>query len=114
MLKNLTTGDAYVGQSVDIGRRYKQHMGSLLGGLYGYTKEHHNSYLKARFYTEDVSEWAFIILELLPKDCKKEDLLKREKHYILLHGNLNVRGRTKSTRATNSELEVDPRPLVVD
>lgn len=93
MLKHLPTEAAYVGQSVDIGRRYKQHIGALLGHPYGNTKLHHNSYLRAAFNAYDVHEWAFIILELLPKDCTKAQLLKREKHYIQLYGTLNVAGR---------------------
>jgi hypothetical protein len=110
MLQHLPTSEAYVGQSVDIGRRYKQHMGALLGQPYGNKKLHHNSYLRAAFDAYQVHEWAFIILELLPKDCTKAQLLKREKHYMQMFGTLNVVGK----KPTNGKQVDDPGLPKVD
>jgi predicted GIY-YIG superfamily endonuclease len=112
LLKNLKTGQGYVGQSVDIGRRYKQHIGHLFGAQYGYHHKHHNSHLSTAMAHSELSDWAFIILELIPKDTNlkrlQATLRKREKHYINLHGTLNISGRKGAGPSSKSKPLVKP------
>jgi predicted GIY-YIG superfamily endonuclease len=112
LLKNLKTGEGYVGQSVDIGRRYKQHIGHLFGSQYGYKHKHHNSNLAMAMAHSELSEWAFIILELIPKDTNlkrlRANLRKREKHFINLHGTLNISGKKGAKSPSKVKPLVEP------
>jgi len=74
-IRNLVNGKWYVGQSVEVETRKKNHFSSLLRG------DHYNAYLQAAFKKYGVSNFEFRILEPV---C--EELLDiREKVWILYY-----------------------------
>lgn len=78
-ITNKETQEAYVGQSVDIGDRWAQHVKTGLGIM-------SSSYLTNKFYralhSNGPESFTFEVLET----CDKDDLDSREKYYIDLFG----------------------------
>lgn len=78
-ITNKQTQQCYIGQAVDIGERWAQHVKTGLGIL-------SSSYLTNKFYKslhkEGPEAFTFEVLE----ECDKDDLDSREKYYIDLFG----------------------------
>ena len=75
-ITNLVTKQSYIGQSVDIASRWKQHIKCGLGIDASYTNMLYNSMQKY-----GVWNFAFELIE----QCSKEQLNEREKFYISLY-----------------------------
>lgn len=71
-IQNNLTNKCYVGSSVQIEARLKQHKAALENG------NHHSIYLQRSWDKHGSSSFVFEILEL----CIKEKLIEREQHYI--------------------------------
>lgn len=75
MIECKETGKMYIGQSVNMKRRYQKHLADLKNGVHG------NPYLKHAFSKHGKNAFKFSILE----HCEKDILLEREyfwiKHY---------------------------------
>lgn len=67
-ITNLINGKIYIGSSVDLYSRYRNH-------FYNYE---HNIYLKRAFIKHGRENFKFEVLEY----CEKEKLIKREQHYL--------------------------------
>lgn len=77
-ITNKQTGKAYIGSSSDIAKRFRQHVSDsrskTTSGKDGVFNFHQDFHL--------ISEWKFEILEVLPKEATKSELLLKEKEYI--------------------------------
>lgn len=73
LIFNKKSGKAYIGQTIDLQRRKKDHIRALRKG------EHHNRYLQRAFNKDGENAFSFIVLER----CKKEDLDAQERHWIM-------------------------------
>lgn len=71
-IKNLLNGKLYVGSSVDLNKRKREHFYYLRHG------SHHSTYLQRSYNKYGKSNFEFFILEY----CEKDNLLKREQHYL--------------------------------
>lgn len=86
-IKDLTTGEVYIGSSINIYQRLLQHKHHLLRG------NHDNSFLQKAFTAGD--EIKFGVIEY----CKKEDRLKKELYYINLEVScFNIKGVLDQTK----------------
>lgn len=70
---NLTTGDSYVGRSVNIGQRWKGHVLALQG------KRHDNGNLQVAWDEYGEGAFSFCVLELVKNEA---DLQEREQYYL--------------------------------
>ena len=66
-------GWIYIGKSVDIFMRWSKHLTDL------FADKHHNKHLQEKFNNSNYKNINFSILKL----CKKKDLTKLEKQYII-------------------------------
>ena len=66
-------GWIYIGKSVDIFMRWSKHLTDL------FANKHHNKYLQEKFDSSNYKNIDFSILKL----CKRKDLTKLEKQYII-------------------------------
>ena len=69
---NVATNKGYIGSSVDIRRRLKEHFSDLRGG------RHSNPYLQASFNLHGESSFVFEIIEV----CSREYMQERETYWI--------------------------------
>ncbi|MEY8800156.1 GIY-YIG nuclease family protein [Leisingera sp. XS_AS12] len=101
---NRTTGDRYVGQSVNIEKRWAEHRRALTSGRASSPalQEAWNSYGEATF--------DFRILER----CEPEDLDQREQSHMLKGSSLNRVTQYVEPLAIERELGIDPNELEVD
>ena len=71
-IKNKVNGKIYIGQSIEIERRYKDHMRDLK------KKRHANAHLSNSFNIYGENSWELIVLE----ECEKEQLSLKEEKWI--------------------------------
>ena len=71
-IENKVNGKVYVGQSIDINARWKNHITLLNKG------NHHNDYLQKSWNKYGENNFEFSIIE----ECLPEDRFKREKYWI--------------------------------
>lgn len=71
-IKNIQSGNIYVGSAVDISRRWRTHRRLLKKGT------HHSSHLQNAWNKYGETSFAFIVVER----CDKQDLLTKEQKYI--------------------------------
>ncbi len=76
LIQNIITKESYVGQSVDINRRFTQHKSSSKKGKYPLYRD---------MRAIGMSNFEFSVLEL----CEKADLDKREKYWIDHYDSIN-------------------------
>lgn len=74
-IENKINGKVYIGQSTNIEKRWAKHLEDLNKG------RHHCSKLQEDYLKYDISNFAFVILEV----CEKERLDELEKYYISLN-----------------------------
>ena len=86
------TGKIYIGQSVDIKRRWQYHK--------SFTKTNLDSILYRSFAKYSVDEHKFEILE----ECKKEDLNERERYYIELYDTFETEHGMNLTKGGDSKV----------
>lgn len=72
MIKNLVNGKVYIGQSIEIERRWKRHKNDLVNNT------HRNEHLIRAWYKYGELNFTHEIIET----CKKEDLDDRERYWI--------------------------------
>jgi group I intron endonuclease len=70
----------YIGQSIDIYHRWKDHKRELNGN------RHHNEYLQRAWNKYKEENFEFIVLE----DCEVDELSEREKYYIKLYKDMDL------------------------
>ena len=73
IIRNIVNNKVYIGQSIDIERRWKEHKRK-----YQYENERKNSYLYNAIYKYGIESFSFDILE----ECDKDKLNEREIYYI--------------------------------
>lgn len=78
-IENTVNGKKYIGQAIDINRRWNQHMNELNKNI------HYNEHLQSSWNKYGKENFIFYIIE----ECKKEDLNDREIYYISLHDSTN-------------------------
>ena len=71
-IKNTINNNIYVGSSIDINKRKREHFSSLT------KNKHHSRYLQRSFNKHGKENFSFSILE----ECFPEELLIREQHFI--------------------------------
>lgn len=71
----LPTGKKYIGSSVSIEDRWKQHLYALR------RKEHHSNHLQRAYTRYGEGAFVFAVLEKV----KRKDLIEREQHWLDLH-----------------------------
>lgn len=97
VIENVTKKRYYIGQSVDMARRWAEHLAQLSQG------KHHNKSLQKDFNEQGIKDFTFRVLEETPEDL---DLLEREKHYISQY----KRGRKKLYNVmAKSSAKFDPK-----
>lgn len=74
-IQNVVTGKVYIGSSVQIWKRFKDHRSRLKGNKHG------NIYLQNAWNKYGMSNFIFIVLEIINDDMK---LVAREQHYLNL------------------------------
>lgn len=100
MFTNKCTGKSYIGQSVDIDRRYKEH----------HFRKDENTYFHDDLKYYGFHNFDFCVLE----ECSISELNEREEHYIkefntvFPHGyNMTLGGTSPHTNRLNSVKDVD-------
>lgn len=96
-ITNLKTGESYIGQSIDIDKRFKKHISSSDTDVSRAIKEY------------GIDNFKFEVLE----ECKKEELDSKEDYYILLYqsnkpgfGYNKVRGGQHNIGESNSNVKL--------
>lgn len=80
-IKNTIDNNIYIGSSIDINKRKKQHFSALKNN------KHHSRYLQRSFNKYKENNFSFSILE----ECESENLLIREQHFIdILNPRYNI------------------------
>lgn len=80
IIRNIVNNKVYIGQSIDIERRWKEHKRK-----YQYENERKNSYLYNAIYKYGIESFSFDILE----ECDKDKLNEREIYYIQKYESTN-------------------------
>ena len=78
-ITNLKSGKVYIGQSIDIYKRFRDHKAALNGGY------HQNRYLQNAWNKNGETNFIFGILE----ECAEDDLVKKEQFWIDFYGGIN-------------------------
>lgn len=87
IIQNKITKKIYVGQSVNIKRRWGDHKSQLKNN------KHHNDYLQRSWNVHSEDEFDFIILE----ECKKHELDEKEEAYVSKYQSNNYKYGYNST-----------------
>lgn len=100
-ITNIINGKVYIGQSVDIKRRWRNHKKEAF-----YEKSHSYNYpLYCAIRKYGIKNFAFEILE----ECSKEDLNEKEKYYITEYNTCNKQYGYNQTEGGDSP----PHPLTL-
>lgn len=75
-ITNLKSGKLYIGQSVDVKKRIKDHIYELSHGMHG------NRYLQSAWNKYGAANFVFSVLEVVPE----ESLTEREKYWVEFYG----------------------------
>lgn len=86
-ITNNETSDCYIGQAVNIAKRWTQHRSQLNAGT------HHNQYLQAHW--DEFGERAFIFK--IERECERHELDKIEEKFIDEYGTYNAEMRAYFT-----------------
>lgn len=78
-IKNIVNGKIYIGQTIDLDKRYKEHLRELKNNY------HFNEHLQKSFIKYGEESFEFIVLE----KCDKDKLNDLEMHYIQRFNSLN-------------------------
>lgn len=78
-ITNLVNGKRYVGQGINIKKRWMHHRSDLRGNY------HHNKHLQAAWYKYGEQSFCFEIIE----ECSESDLVSREDYWITFYKTLN-------------------------
>lgn len=71
-IENINNNKIYIGSSTNVGKRLNKHLNLLRRG------KHHSTILQNSWNKHGEDSFRFYLIE----ECKKEDLLVREQHYI--------------------------------
>lgn len=78
-IQNIINNKVYIGQSVDIELRWKEHLYALSKNI------HENKHLQNAWNKYGESNFTFTIVE----ECEEENLTEKEQYYIDLYGGIN-------------------------
>lgn len=89
MIKEKATGKMYIGQAVNIGDRWTEHVKAALG--IGSTSYQTNKFYKV-MHDKGPESFTFAVLEL----CEAKELSAREKHWIEFYNAVSFGFNTKA------------------
>jgi len=96
-IKNIINNKIYIGSSINIENRFKQHLSDLRNN------NHHNSHLQFSYNKHGENNFVFYVLKYF-SDINRDELFCIEKEEIIKHGFNNTYNQTIETKCGCSEL----------
>lgn len=100
-IENLTNGKKYIGQTKNINRRWREHLGCLKGN------RHSNSHLQRAFNKYGEDNMSFSVIEM----CKEDELDTKESDYIKLFDSMKS-GYNLRAGGSRPRLSIESRRLI--
>ena len=92
MIKNMINGKVYIGQAVNIERRWNEHISELNGN------RHFNQHLQRAWNKYGANNFIFSVIE----KCSENNLTKREQYWINYYGGIDNNNNYNFREASSS------------